>query len=76
VRYRGGRLTRNGSGGCAPANVAASYGWPADLNDEQILEKLLALHLARTAAEASVATAPRKSRPARKARRRTALIAP
>ena len=27
------------------AAVAAAYGWPADLTDEQILEKLLALNL-------------------------------
>lgn len=36
------------------AAVAAAYGWPADLIDEQILEKLLALNLARAAAEAKV----------------------
>ena len=36
--------------------VAAAYGWPADLTDEAILEKLLALNLARTAEEAK----PRK----------------
>ena len=33
------------------AAVAAAYGWPADLTDEQILEKLLALNLARAAGE-------------------------
>lgn len=27
--------------------TAAAYGWPADLSDEQILEKLLALNLER-----------------------------
>lgn len=27
--------------------VAAGYGWPADLTDEQILERLLALNLER-----------------------------
>jgi hypothetical protein len=32
--------------------VAAAYGWPADLTDEQILERLLALNLARAAEEA------------------------
>ncbi len=37
------------------AAVAAAYGWPADLTDEQILEKLLALNLARTAEEAKAA---------------------
>ncbi len=34
------------------AAVAAAYGWPADLKDEQILEKLLALNLERAAEEA------------------------
>src|SRR5665213_3037255 len=34
------------------AAVAAAYGWPADLSDEQILEKLLALNLERAAEEA------------------------
>jgi type II restriction/modification system DNA methylase subunit YeeA len=33
------------------AAVAAAYGWPADLTDEQILEKLLALNLARAEQE-------------------------
>ena len=37
------------------AAVAAAYGWPADLSDEQILEKLLALNLERAAAEAGSA---------------------
>jgi hypothetical protein len=37
------------------AAVAAAYGWPADLTDEQILEKLLALNLQRAAAEAKAA---------------------
>jgi hypothetical protein len=37
------------------AAVAAAYGWPADLSDEQILERLLALNLERAAAEASAA---------------------
>jgi hypothetical protein len=27
--------------------VLAAYGWPADLSDEQILERLLALNLER-----------------------------
>ena len=35
--------------------VAAAYGWPADLSDEQILEKLLALNLERAAEEAKAA---------------------
>ncbi|MGO8765165.1 MAG: hypothetical protein ACLQSR_08545 [Limisphaerales bacterium] len=39
------------------AAVAAAYGWPADLSDEQILEKLLALNLERAAQEAKAAEA-------------------
>ena len=35
--------------------MAAAYGWPADLTDEQILEKLLALNLERAAEEAKAA---------------------
>ena len=47
------------------AAVAAAYGWPADLTDEQILEKLLALNLERAAEEAKAAKVkkPRTSRP-------------
>ena len=37
------------------AAVAAAYGFPADLTDEAILEKLLALNLERAAAEARAA---------------------
>ena len=37
------------------AAVAAAYGFPVDLTDEQILEKLLALNLARAATEAKSA---------------------
>ena len=33
------------------AAVAAAYGWPADLTDEQILEHLLALNLERAEEE-------------------------
>jgi type II restriction/modification system DNA methylase subunit YeeA len=33
------------------AAVAAAYGWPADLSDEEILERLLALNLKRAAEE-------------------------
>jgi hypothetical protein len=45
--------------------VAAAYGWSAELTDEQILEKLLALNLERAAEDAKAAnvrkpTAPRK----------------
>jgi hypothetical protein len=44
--------------------VAAAYGWPADLTDEEILEKLLALNLERAAEEAKAAKVknPRTSR--------------
>ncbi len=37
------------------AAVATAYGWPADLTDEQILERLLALNLERAAEEAAAA---------------------
>ena len=33
------------------AAVAAAYGWPADLSDEAMLERLLGLNLARAAEE-------------------------
>ena len=39
------------------AAVAAAYGWPADLTDDAILEKLLALNLARAAEEAQATNA-------------------
>jgi len=44
--------------------VAAAYGWPEDLTDEEILEKLLALNLERAAEEAKAAKVkkPRTSR--------------
>ena len=47
------------------AAVAAAYGWPAALSDEQILEKLLALNQARAAEEATTTNAkpPKASRP-------------
>ena len=41
------------------AAVAAAYGWAADLTDEQILEKLLALNLERAAEEAKAAKVPK-----------------
>lgn len=47
------------------AAVAAAYGWPADLSDEQILERLLALNLSRAAAESAAATKPRSRKPQR-----------
>lgn len=37
------------------AAVAAAYGWPADLSDEEILSRLLELNLARSAAQAETA---------------------
>ncbi len=43
------------------AAVAAAYGWPADLSDEAILEKLLALNLERAAAEAKDAKPTKKA---------------
>jgi type II restriction/modification system DNA methylase subunit YeeA len=42
------------------AAVAAAYGWPADLTDDQTLERLLALNLERAAEEAAVAKAPKR----------------
>jgi len=42
--------------------VAAAYGWPADLTDEQILEKLLALNLARAAQEAQAVQPEKKTK--------------
>ncbi|MGA2241472.1 MAG: DNA methyltransferase [Verrucomicrobiota bacterium] len=45
------------------AAVAAAYGWPADLTDEQILEKLLALNLARAAEEAKAAKVKKPKMP-------------
>jgi hypothetical protein len=44
------------------AAVAAAYGFPADLTDEQILEKLLALNLARAAQEAQTAQPAKKNK--------------
>jgi type II restriction/modification system DNA methylase subunit YeeA len=40
------------------AAVAAAYGWPADLSDEQVLARLLALNLERAAAQGAAAAAP------------------
>jgi type II restriction/modification system DNA methylase subunit YeeA len=42
------------------ATVAVAYGWPIDLSDEQILEKLLALNLERAAEEEKVAGVKRE----------------
>jgi hypothetical protein len=44
------------------AAVAAAYGWPADIPDEQILARLLALNLERAAAEAKTAASPKKAK--------------
>ena len=41
------------------AAVATAYGWPVDLSDEAILEKLLALNLERAAEEACAAKTPK-----------------
>ncbi len=47
--------------------VAAAYGWPTDLTDEQILERLLAVNLQRAAEEESAAKVkkPKTSREGR-----------
>jgi len=42
------------------AAVATAYGWPADLTDEAILEKLLSLNLERATEEAKSAKQPQK----------------
>ena len=42
------------------AAVAAAYGWPTDLSDEQILERLLALNLERAAEEAKAQELPKR----------------
>ncbi|MGA2554663.1 MAG: DNA methyltransferase [Verrucomicrobiota bacterium] len=42
------------------AAVAAAYGFPADLSDEQILERLLALNLERAAEEAKATSQARR----------------
>ncbi|MBX3735807.1 MAG: class I SAM-dependent DNA methyltransferase [Candidatus Didemnitutus sp.] len=47
------------------AAVAAAYGWPADLSDEQILERLLALNLSRAAAETAATAKPKTRKPQR-----------
>ena len=58
------------------AAVAAAYGWPADLSDEQILEKLLALNLERAESETNAVTAKVKEKKSatRQGRKRTRLI--
>ena len=46
------------------AAVLDAYGWPADLPDAEILERLLALNLERAAAERAPAGPPTAARPA------------
>ena len=43
------------------AAVAAAYGWPADLSDDQILERLLALNLKRASEETKAGKAKQTS---------------
>jgi len=50
------------------AAVAAAYGWPADLTDEQILENLLALNLERAAEEAKQASGKEREKTTREKR--------
>jgi hypothetical protein len=50
----------------AHKTLDAAYGWPADLTDEHILERLLALNLHRAAEEAKTAKA---TKPAKKPQR-------
>lgn len=47
------------------ATVAAAYGWPADLSDEEILQRLLALNLERAAEEKRATTATSRKRSSR-----------
>jgi len=42
--------------------VADAYGWPRDLSDEQVLERLFALNQSRAAAEAAAAPAKKTKR--------------
>jgi hypothetical protein len=51
--------------------VAAGYGWPADLSDDAILDRLLAINRERADAEARSAPAPR---PANRPKREDELI--
>ena len=45
--------------------VAAAYGWPANLTDDEVLASLLALNLARAKEEAKAIAAPRQIKPQR-----------
>ena len=50
----------------AASPIPASYGFPADLSDDEILSRLLELNLARASAEqAAAVTTPAKKRTAR-----------
>jgi hypothetical protein len=42
------------------AAVAAAYGWPSDLTDEQILDRLLALNLERASEDERASSASAK----------------
>ena len=55
------------------AAVAAAYGWPVDLSDDQILERLLALNLERAAEEAK-AKKPAKGKSAQRDKAEHELI--
>jgi hypothetical protein len=47
--------------------VAAAYGWPSDLTDDEVLAKLFALNQQRVAAEAAQQTAMARPKGRRKA---------
>jgi type II restriction/modification system DNA methylase subunit YeeA len=47
------------------AAVAAAYGWPAELSDDEILERLLALNLERAAEEKATAKSTTRKRSSR-----------
>ena len=47
------------------AAAVAAYRWPADLTDEQILERLLKLNLERAAEEAKATTQAKKPKTSR-----------
>jgi hypothetical protein len=47
------------------AAVAAAYGWPADLSDDELRERLLALNLERAAEEKRAVKTPLKKRSSR-----------
>jgi hypothetical protein len=56
------------------AAVAAAYGWAADLSDEQILEKLLALNLERASEEAKAAPVKVKEKKAQRDKAENELV--